>query len=117
MEPDAGLMTHFATTCRIDDCEEQDSRVSLAQTLREAASIPEGEPGISKENLVCQEMWRSLHPVHVIVPFAEKIRFSSHLNRRNPDMLLDLVRAHAALMQYQREWDVVGTMTSITRRQ
>ena len=39
----------------------------------------------------------------VIIPFAERIRFSSSENRRNPGMLLDIVRSHAVLMQHQRE--------------
>jgi len=100
-------------TCWIDDSEEQDARV-LEQTLREAAAIPTDASCTSRENLVCQEMWRSLHPVYVIVPFAEKIRFSSNMNRRNPDMLIDLVRAHAALMQYQRDRTEASQMICVT---
>ncbi len=100
-------------TCWIDDSEEQDKKV-LTLTLQEAAAVPTQAPGISRENLICQEMWRSLHPVYVIVPFAECIRFSSSMNRRNPDMLLDLVRAHASLMQYQRERHEAGKMICIT---
>ncbi len=100
-------------TCWIDDSEEQDARV-LAQTLREAAVVPGNEPGVRPEAVVCQEIWRSLPPVHVVVPFAEQIRFSSSMNRRNPDMLLDLVKCQAVLMQHQRERSEVGTMTCIT---
>lgn len=100
-------------TCWIDDSEEQDARV-LAHTLHEAAAIPDSEPGIRSEVLVCQEIWRSLHPVHVVVPFAEEIRFSSSMNRRNPDMLLDLVKCHAVLMQHQRDRTESGNMICIT---
>jgi len=100
-------------TCWIDDSEEQDARV-LAQTLREASEIPTAEPGVRPEAVVCQEIWRSLPPVHVVVPFAEQIRFSSSMNRRNPDMLLDLVKCHAVLMQHQRERTEAGKMVCIT---
>ena len=100
-------------TCWIDDSEEQDAKV-LAEMLREASAVPAGEPGIRTEVAVCQEIWQSLGQVHVIVPIAEHIRFSSSMNRRNPDMMLDLVKCHAALMQHQRDRTDTGTMVCIT---
>ena len=42
-------------------------------------------------------------PLFVIIPYAEQIEFQSAANRRNPDMLLDLIKTNAALMQFQRE--------------
>lgn len=99
-------------TCWIDDSETQDALV-LDRTLHEAARIQQDNPGIRPEIAVCQEIWRSLDAVWVVVPFAERIRFSSSMNRRNPDMLLDLVRAHAVLMQHQRERVEGGDMIQI----
>ncbi|MDD1723498.1 MAG: hypothetical protein LUQ07_00045 [Methanospirillum sp.] len=100
-------------TCWIDDSVEQDALV-LSRMLSEATVIPGCGTGARPEVIVCQEMWRMLRDVWVVVPFAERIRFSSSLNRRNPDMLLDLVKAHAVLMQFQRERNVSGDMTVIT---
>jgi hypothetical protein len=100
-------------TCWIDDSEQQDAKV-LARTLSEAAAVPAGEPGIRREVAVCQEMWRMIAPVHVVVPFAGNIRFSSDANRRNPDMLLDLVKCHAVLMQFQRDRREAGSLQYIT---
>ena len=88
-------------TCWIDDSEEQDSAV-LERTLSEAAGLRPDKIDIRDEALVCQEIWRQISPAWVVVPFAKRIRFSSAMNRRNPDMVLDLVRAHATLMQHQR---------------
>ena len=99
-------------TCWIDDSEEQDTKV-LEQTLHRAADPGLEHPEIRPEIAVCQEIWRSLPPVWVVVPFAERIRFSSAMNRRNPDMLLDLVRAHAVLMQHQRRKIESAGMTRV----
>jgi len=99
-------------TCWIDDSEDQDAKV-LAQTLDEAAAVPVNEPGVRHELEFCKEMWRSITPVWVVVPFAKRIRFSTSMNRRNPDMLLDLVKAHAVLMQNQRERSESGSMVII----
>ncbi|HWQ66168.1 MAG TPA: hypothetical protein VN372_04775 [Methanospirillum sp.] len=88
-------------TCWIDDSEEQDMRV-LDRTLRGAAEIPSSPQSADHEVLVCQELWRELSPVFVTIPYARRIRFQSAENRRNPDMLLDLIRTHAALRQRQR---------------
>jgi len=100
-------------TCWIDDSEEQDARV-LAQTLSDAAAVPGSDCGTRPELEICKGMWRSLAQVWVVVPFAEHIRFSSSMNRRNPDMLLDLVKAHAVLMQHQRERTEAGNMVVIS---
>ncbi|PWR70272.1 hypothetical protein DK846_15260, partial [Methanospirillum lacunae] len=83
-------------TCWIDDSEEQDAAV-LERTLSEAEGLRPDRIDIRDEALVCQEIWRQISPAWVVVPFAKKIRFSSALNRRNPDMVLDLVKAHATL--------------------
>lgn len=85
----------------IDDSEEQDLKV-LTRALGEAEQIPATSPGIRDEVLVCQEIWRNLAPVYVVIPFAKRIRFQSSANRRNPDMLLDLIKSFAIMRQYQR---------------
>ncbi|HWQ63642.1 MAG TPA: hypothetical protein VN429_04430, partial [Methanospirillum sp.] len=89
-------------TCWIDDSEEQDAAV-LKRTLHEAAGFRLDSIDVREEARVCQEIWRQVSPAWVVIPFAKRIRFSSAMNRRNPDMLLDLVRSHAILMQHQRE--------------
>jgi len=89
-------------TCWIDDSEEQDAAV-IAKTLNEAAGLRQERSDVRPESLVCQEIWKQIEPAWVVIPFANRIRFSSTINRRNPDMILDLVRAHAILMQFQRE--------------
>jgi len=100
-------------TCWIDDSEEQDAKV-LAQTLTEAAMVPSSGTRTRPELEICKGIWRTLTPVWVVVPFAERIRFSSSMNRRNPDMLLDLVKAHAVLMQNQRERSQADDVSYIT---
>jgi hypothetical protein len=41
--------------------------------------------------------------LHVVIPYAKRIRFQTQTNRRNPEMLLGLVKAHALLYSLQRE--------------
>lgn len=53
--PDAGPMTRFATTCWIDDSEEQDARV-LVRILQEAEQRPETRLQTRRENLIAQEI-------------------------------------------------------------
>ena len=50
----------------------------------------------------------------VIIPFATRIRFLAHSNRRNPEMLLDLIKANAVLRFMQREQTTVGTILCLT---
>jgi hypothetical protein len=96
-----GQVWNRMLTCWIDDSKEQDIEV-LDREL-DAATIPPQPEIIRNEVLVCQEIWRSLPDQWVIIPFAKQIKFSSAENRRNPGMLLDIVRSHAILMQFQRE--------------
>lgn len=89
-------------TCWIDDSQEQDDLV-LTRELTAAASLPVDEDDMRPETLICQHIWEQLLPVHVVIPYAERIRFSSSANRRNPGMLLDLIKSVATLHQHQRE--------------
>lgn len=89
-------------TCWIDDSPEQDEKV-LVRELEAAEQLPSDEQEVRDETRICQSIWQQLPPVFVVIPFAKRIRFSSSANRRNPGMLLDLVKSVAALHQYQRE--------------
>jgi len=89
-------------TCWIDDSDDQDLKV-LERTLEHAALAPSEGVRERTEHRICQELWDRLEPAFVMIPFAARIRFTSAANRRNPDMLLDLIRSHAILMQNHRE--------------
>ncbi|WP_319580769.1 hypothetical protein [uncultured Methanospirillum sp.] len=99
-------------TCWIDDSEDQDKRV-LDRTLCSAENLPDVTGPESEEILVCRQIWESLSPVWVVIPYATKIRFQSAENRRNPDMLLDLIRTNAALNQCQRESKEIGSVKCV----
>ncbi|MDD1730240.1 MAG: hypothetical protein LUQ50_14375 [Methanospirillum sp.] len=88
-------------SCWIDDSIEQDYKV-MENSLKTAASLPQFADGDRERVLICREIWNHLRSVYVVIPYAERIRFSDTRNRRNVDMLLDLVHARAAMMQYQR---------------
>jgi len=97
-------------TCWIDDSGEQDARV-LARILARDQEVPGGAGGERPEVLVCREMWEVIgrERFHVVIPFATRIRFQAAANRRNPEMLLDLVKANAVLRFLQREgWQQGG---------
>ena len=93
-------------TCWIDDSEMQDDKV-LDRTLAVAGQLPGTPAQESEEIRVCRKIWDEVEQVWVVIPFATRIRFQSSENRRNPDMLLDLIRTNAALCQRQREQTVV----------
>jgi len=89
-------------TCWIDDSPEQDEKV-LARELAAVECLPTDSPGTREEVLVCQQIWNQMTPVYVVIPYGTRIRFSSSANRRNPGMLLDLIKSIAALHQFQRD--------------
>ncbi len=89
-------------TCWIDDSEEQDQKV-LDRTLAGAEEMPEAAVRTDEDVRVCRQIWGDLSQVFVVIPYARRIRFQSAENRRNPDMLLDLIRTNASLCQQQRE--------------
>ncbi len=99
-------------TVWIDDSEEQDAKV-LSRTLNDAKQMPSTRPQTCEEVLICQEIWRRLCPSWVVIPYADRIRFQSSENRRNPDMLLDLIKTNAILMQKQREIREVDGMSCV----
>ncbi len=101
-------------TTWIDDSEQQDLKV-LSRTLRSARELPLPEATLHPEIKVCREMWGILFsPVWVVIPYSEQIRFTSVSNRRNPDMLIDLIRTHAIMNQFQRERQEIGGVTCVT---
>ncbi len=91
-------------TCWIDDTIEQDNRV-LTRILEDSEALPEHGDEERPDVLLCRAMWELLgrERLHVVIPFAKRIRFQSQTNRRNPEMLLGLVKAHALLFSLQRE--------------
>jgi len=102
-------------TCWIDDTEEQDQRV-LARVLARDVAVPdttgEDRPGV----LACQAMWEMIgkQTFRVVIPYATRIRFQAAANRRNPEMLLDLIKANTVLRFMQREQVRAGGVISLT---
>ncbi|OPY37368.1 MAG: hypothetical protein A4E35_01283 [Methanoregula sp. PtaU1.Bin051] len=91
-------------TCWIDESPEQDARVLAAKQAKERQE-PGALPDETPELATCRAVWEILHEqmVWVVIPFSERIRFHAISNRRNPDMLYDLIKSHAALFFLQRE--------------
>ena len=102
-------------TCWIDDTIEQDNRV-LTRILEDSEALPEHGEEERPDVLMCRSMWETLgcERLHVVIPFAKRIRFQSQTNRRNPEMLLGLVKAHALLFSLQRERQEVNGVPCIT---
>jgi hypothetical protein len=91
--------------CWVDDSEEQDREV-FERKLELEERDPDEAICDSFALRVCREMWWILKEqglVYVKVPFARRIRMASVRNRRNPDVLLDLIRSHALVHFFQRE--------------
>lgn len=101
-------------TCWIDDTIEQDNRV-LTRILEDSEALPEHGEGERPDVQLCRAMWELLgrERLHVVIPFAKRIRFQSQTNRRNPEMLLGLVKAHALLFSMQRERQEVNGIPCI----
>jgi hypothetical protein len=91
-------------TCWIDDSPEQDARV-LTRVLSRDTRPPADTGAARPEVVVCRAMWELIgrQCIHVVIPYAAKIRFQESTNRRNPEMLLDLIKANAVLRHRQRE--------------
>jgi hypothetical protein len=91
-------------TCWIDESAEQDARVLAAKQKKERQE-PGMFPDETPELATCRAIWEILHEqmVWVVIPFSERIRFHAISNRRNPDMLYDLIKSHAALFFMQRQ--------------
>ncbi len=102
-------------TCWIDDTEEQDARVLVRILARDMG--PPGQFGEERpEVLACRAMWEMIgqQRFHVMIPFSSRIRFQAAGNRRNPEMLLDLIKANTVLRFMQREQVRAGTVVSLT---
>jgi len=91
-------------TCWIDESAEQDARVLEAKQKKEEQD-PDTFTDESHELAICREIWEILHEqmIWVIIPYSRRIRFQRISNRRNPDMLYDLIKSHAALFFRQRQ--------------
>lgn len=89
-------------TVWIDDSAEQDRRVLEHLKQVEAGAYRRGDdPNV----LTARALWSIVkqHRISVRIPFARRIQFSNVANRRNPAMLFDLIKCHAALRFLQRE--------------
>ncbi len=102
-------------TCWIDDTEEQDARV-LVRILARDVSLPANLEEERPEVMACRAMWELVgqQRFYVVIPFATRIRFQAAANRRNPEMLLDLIKANTVLRFMQREQQRVGAVVSLT---
>jgi len=99
-------------TCWIDESAGQDARVLAAKQAREQLD-PDSFVAESDELLTCRAIWEILHQqmIWVIIPYSQRIRFNTIGNRRNPDMLYDLIKSHAALFFMQRRQKICGDGT------
>jgi len=90
-------------TCWIDESSGQDARVLAAKQAREMLD-PDSFVEETEELVTCRAIWEILHEemMWVIIPYSQRIRFHAIGNRRNPDMLYDLIKSHAALFFRQR---------------
>ena len=68
----------------------------------------------TEESLTCRAIWEHLHDktLWVVIPFSERVRFNAITNRRNPDMLYDLIKSHAALFFMQRRQKIARDGTT-----
>jgi len=94
-------------TVWIDDSAEQD-RAVLEHLKETEASRP--TRGDDPDVLTARALWSVLKQqrIFVRIPFARRIGFSNVANRRNPAMLFDLIKCHAALRFLQRERKETG---------
>ena len=83
-------------TVWIDDSAEQDARVLEHLKRVEAGELTRGD---DPDVLTARALWSIVkqHRIFVRIPFARRIEFSNAANRRNPAMLFDLIKCHAAL--------------------
>lgn len=88
----------------IDDSELQDRRVR--DHIFALARLSGGTREEQEDASVCREIFATIreHLFTVRIPFAHRIRMDSIKNRRNPIMLLDIIRSHAVLRFMQREF-------------
>ncbi len=99
-------------TVWIDDSAEQD-RAVLEHLKRSEAS--EREEETDPDVLTARALWSIVkqHRISVRIPFARRIQFSNAANRRNPAMLFDLIKCHAALRFLQRSPKEVNGVIAI----
>ncbi|MCX6701039.1 MAG: hypothetical protein NTV68_14165 [Methanomicrobiales archaeon] len=93
----------------IDDSKDQDTAVLAHQKDAEARAASSGEdPDVP----VCRAIFDLVKEevLHVRIPYAPQIHFSTAQNRRNPGMLFDLIKCHARLLFMQRERDPQGSV-------
>ncbi|QSZ67002.1 hypothetical protein RJ40_05585 [Methanofollis aquaemaris] len=103
---DDQVMNRMLTTW-IDDTIRQDDRVLRYRKHAETREVKEDEDEDEEDPdlPVCRAIWEVLKEerLHVSVPYAEAVQFSSSANRRNPVILFDLIKASALLHRFGRE--------------
>jgi len=93
----------------VDESKEQDEAVFTRQ--RDAARTGSYRSSLTHETLVCRAIIKRLKEldlVNVSIPFVDNIQWHDYANRRNFPMFCDIVRAFAAINQYQRTWTEEG---------
>jgi hypothetical protein len=102
-------------TVWIDDSIDQDSRV-VTRILEKDVDLPTFEKLEREDLAVCRAMREILGDlrIYVAVPFGPRIRFQDTANRRNPEMLMGLIKAYAILRFSQRDKTESGGVTCIT---
>jgi len=93
----------------IDDSADQDVAVlAHLKTAEAKEAVACDDPDI----LVCRAIWELVKEqvLHVRVPFAPRVHFSTAQNRRNPGMLFDLIKCHARFFFLQRDRDDHGSI-------
>lgn len=99
----------------VDETFETDMLVHEKQVdnaITGAEEFPETE-----EVLLCREIFRiikNLEPTTVVIPFADNIDWRLKNNRRNFEMFLELVKAHALIRHLQRDRTDDGAIIATT---
>ena len=99
-------------TVWIDDSAEQDRMVlELIKRMEAGCDLRE----VVADVQVCRQIWSILKEqrIAVRIPYAMFIQFSSAANRRNPGMLFDLIKCHAAFRFMQSPGEVVDGVVGI----
>jgi hypothetical protein len=95
----------------VDESKEQDEAVFTRQ--KDAARTGSYRLAQTSEMLVCQAIighLKELEPVRVGIPFVDCIQWNDYANRRNFPMFCDVIKAFAAINQYQRARSPDGSL-------
>ena len=90
-------------TVWIDDSKGQDGAV--LEHMKQAQARRRGEKKTDTSASVCQGIWTNIKQqiLYVRITFSPRVCFCTSANRRNPNMLFDLIKCHAPLHCCQRD--------------